>query len=53
MGPEYYDPKGYRTDLWSWEGTAAAEAAVSTWIKHVDDLWELAEVPRWRRGTVA
>ncbi|MGW0818959.1 hypothetical protein ACWD00_38140 [Streptomyces viridiviolaceus] len=55
MGPEYFDPKGYRTDLnvWSREGTAAAEAAVSTWIKHFDDLWELAEIPSWRRGATA
>jgi hypothetical protein len=50
QGPEYYDPKGYSTDLnvWSREGTAAAETAVSTWIKHFDDLWELATVPQWR-----
>lgn len=48
-GPEFYDPKGYRTDLnvWSREGTAAAEAAVSTWIKHFDDLWSLAKRPDW------
>ncbi|MCX5049154.1 MULTISPECIES: hypothetical protein [unclassified Streptomyces] len=54
MGPEFYDPKGYRTDLnvWSREGTAAAEAAVSTWIKHFDDLWELAAEPPWRQGAV-
>lgn len=54
MGPEFYDPKGYRTDLnvWSREGTAAAEVAVSTWIKHFDDLWELATVPEWRQGAV-
>ncbi|MEU6259040.1 hypothetical protein [Streptomyces sp. NPDC047043] len=54
LGPEYYDPKGYRTDLnvWSREGTAAAEAAVSTWIKHFDDLWDLAVEPRWRQGAV-
>ncbi|WP_031479074.1 hypothetical protein [Streptomyces bicolor] len=52
-GEEYYDPKGYRTDLnvWSREGTAAADQAVSTWIKHFDDLWELALIPQWRRGT--
>lgn len=51
MGPEFYDPKGYRTDLnvWSREGTAAAEAAVSTWNKHFDDLWSLARPPRWRQ----
>ncbi|WNM36119.1 hypothetical protein RKE30_40050 [Streptomyces sp. Li-HN-5-11] len=50
QGEEYYDPKGYRTELnvWSREGTAAAQAAVSTWIKHFDDLWALAEKPHWR-----
>ncbi|MEU3197919.1 hypothetical protein [Streptomyces sp. NPDC006996] len=55
MGPEYYDPKGYKTDLnvWSREGTAAAEAAVSMWIKHFDDLWVLASTPRWRRDAAA
>jgi len=53
LGPEFYDPKGYRTDLnvWSREGTAAAEAAVATWIKHFDDLWDLAVEPPWRRST--
>ncbi len=51
MGPEFYDPKGFRTDLnvWSREGTAAAEAAVSTWNKHFDDLWTLARTPPWRQ----
>ncbi|MGX4691307.1 hypothetical protein [Streptomyces sp. JNUCC 63] len=51
MGPEFYDPKGFRTDLnvWSREGTAAAETAVSTWNKHFDDLWNLATLPPWRR----
>ncbi|MFF4827829.1 hypothetical protein [Streptomyces sp. NPDC001312] len=50
-GPEFYDPKGFRTDLnvWSREGTAAAEVAVSTWNKHFDDLWALAKVPPWSR----
>ncbi|WP_128379874.1 hypothetical protein [Streptomyces cavernae] len=51
---EYYDPKGYSTDLnlWSREGAAAAEAtAVATWNKHFDDLWSLAQVPHWRRST--
>ncbi|MCT7351671.1 hypothetical protein N4P33_05730 [Streptomyces sp. 15-116A] len=54
-GPEYYDPKGYRTDLnvWSREGTAAAEAAVATWIKHFDDLWDLATEPPWQRSAAA
>ncbi|WP_033281296.1 hypothetical protein [Streptomyces sp. NRRL F-525] len=53
LGPEFYDPKGYRTDLivWSKEGTAAAEAAISTWNKHFDDLWLLARRPQWRQGT--
>ncbi|GHB04671.1 ATP/GTP-binding protein [Streptomyces thermoviolaceus subsp. thermoviolaceus] len=51
-GPEYYDPKGFRTDLsvWSRKGTAAAEAAVSIWSKHFDDLWNLAVLPPWRQG---
>ncbi|MGV9994111.1 hypothetical protein [Streptomyces sp. NPDC003374] len=50
MGPEFYDPKGFKTDLnvWSREGTAAAEAAVATWNKHFDDLWTLAATPPWR-----
>ncbi|MGI5376420.1 hypothetical protein ACQEV2_19600 [Streptomyces sp. CA-251387] len=54
-GPEFYDPKGYRTDLnvWSREGTAAAEAAVSTWIKHFDDLWSLAKRPDWPQRAAA
>ncbi|WP_237519805.1 hypothetical protein [Streptomyces sp. HUCO-GS316] len=53
LGDEYYDPKGYRTDLnvWSREGTAAAEAAVSTWNKHFNDLWALAKRPGWRQQT--
>lgn len=55
MGNEYFDPKGYRTDLnvWSPEGTAAAEEAVNTWNKHFDDLWNLATVPQWRRQAAA
>ncbi|MFD5860812.1 hypothetical protein [Streptomyces chartreusis] len=55
MGPEFYDPKGYRTDLnvWSREGTAAAEAAVTTWIKHFDDLWSLARRPDWPQRAAA
>ncbi|MEU9913693.1 hypothetical protein [Streptomyces sp. NPDC051001] len=55
MGDEYYDPKGYRTDLnvWSRQGTAAEEAAVSTWNKHFDDLWSLAKQPAWRQGAAA
>ncbi|KUO20621.1 hypothetical protein [Streptomyces dysideae] len=49
---EYYDPKGYRTDLnvWSRDGTAAAEDALSQWNKHFDDLWSLATRPVWRQG---
>ncbi|MGW5634942.1 hypothetical protein [Streptomyces sp. NPDC003832] len=55
LGDEYYDPKGFRTDLnvWSREGTAAAEAAVSVWNKHFDDLWSLAKQPAWRSSTVS
>lgn len=51
--PEFYDPKGYRTDLnvWSREGNDDAKAAVATWNKHLDDLWSLAAIPHWRRGT--
>ncbi|MGP4005447.1 hypothetical protein [Streptomyces sp. 4N124] len=51
-GEDYFDPKGLRTDLnvWSRQGTAAAEEAVTTWIKHFDDLWSLATVPAWRQG---
>ncbi|GGJ44999.1 hypothetical protein [Streptomyces brasiliensis] len=50
-GDEYYDPKGFRTDLnvWSRAGTAA-ETAVATWNKHFDDLWSLAKRPGWRQG---
>ncbi|MGV9450031.1 hypothetical protein [Streptomyces sp. NPDC003635] len=53
--PEYYDPKGYRTDLntWSREDSDDAKAAVATWNKHFDDLWGLAERPPWRRGAAA
>lgn len=49
--PEYYDPKGYRTDLnvWSLEGSEDAKALVATWNKHLDGLWRLAETPSWRR----
>ncbi|MFE5919846.1 hypothetical protein [Streptomyces sp. NPDC056468] len=31
MGPEFYDPKGYRTDLNVWSR------------EHFDDLWSLAQ----------
>jgi hypothetical protein len=52
--PEYYDPKGYLTNLnvWSREDTDEAKAAVATWNKHFDDLWELAARPPWHRGAV-
>ncbi|MET9911268.1 hypothetical protein ABZZ74_31490 [Streptomyces sp. NPDC006476] len=55
MGTEYYDPKGFRTDLnvWSLDGTTAASTAVATWNKHFDDLWTLAAVPRWGRRAAA
>ncbi|WP_409471174.1 hypothetical protein [Streptomyces sp. HC307] len=54
-GSEYYDPKGYTTDLTvsSREGTAAADTALSTWNRHFDNLWALAARPRWRPGTAA
>ncbi len=54
-GTEFYDPKGYNTDLnvWQSEGTAAAAEVVSTWIQHFDGLWRLASVPHWRRATVS
>jgi hypothetical protein len=54
-GDQYYDPKGFKTDLnvWSRKGTAAAEAAVSTWNKHFDDLWSLAKNPEWRQQPAA
>ncbi|MFI9766870.1 hypothetical protein ACIHJG_08420 [Streptomyces sp. NPDC052415] len=50
-GVEYYDPKGYRTDLsiWSRKG-AAGEEVVSIWNKHLDDLWALVERPARRAG---
>ncbi len=50
--PDYYDPQGYRTDLniWSREDTDDVRAAVATWNKHFDGLWELAAKPPWRRG---
>lgn len=51
--PEFYDPKGYRTDLsvWSRAGGDDSKAVVATWNKHLDDLWSLAAVPHWRRVT--
>lgn len=52
-GPEYYDPKGYQTDLtfWSSDGTDEAKTALATWNKHFDDLWDLAERSHWHQGT--
>jgi hypothetical protein len=54
MGTEFFDPKGYRTDLnvWSREGSVAAEEAVAQWSKHFDDLWELAKKPEWHEAAV-
>lgn len=53
--PEYYDPKGYRTDLnvWSRQGGEDSKAVVSRWNKHLDDLWRLAARPYWRQRTAA
>ncbi|MEU2625085.1 hypothetical protein ABZ642_44465 [Streptomyces sp. NPDC007157] len=53
LSDEYYDPKGYRTDLNVWSREGAAEEAVATWTKHFDDLWFLAKRPHWRQGTSA
>ncbi|MFD9511249.1 hypothetical protein [Streptomyces mirabilis] len=52
-GPEYYDPRGYRTDLIVWSAREAdgTRATVATWNKHLDGLWSLATVPPWRRAT--
>ncbi|MEV7413358.1 hypothetical protein AB0O04_36755 [Streptomyces althioticus] len=53
-GPEYYDPKGYTTDLNVCSpGTAATDPVVTMWNKHFDDLWALASVPSWRRSAAA
>jgi hypothetical protein len=53
--PEFYDPKGYRTDLnvWSREGSDDSKTVVATWNKHLDDLWSLAALPHWRPGAPA
>ncbi|MES5821605.1 hypothetical protein [Streptomyces sp. RG80] len=50
-GPEFYDPKGYRTDLSVWARGSGdeARAIVATWSKHLDDLWHLSLQPSWRR----
>lgn len=50
-GPEYYDPKGYDTDLTVLAGEHGTqdEAAIAMWVEHFDDLWRLiGEVPAWR-----
>ncbi len=53
-GPEYYDPKGYTTDLNVCSpGTAASDPVVTMWNKHFDDRWALASVPGWRRSAAA
>ncbi|MEV5607815.1 hypothetical protein [Streptomyces sp. NPDC052225] len=55
-GPEYYDPKGYDTDLsvLAAERRVEDEPAVAMWVKHFDDLWALAsETPAWRRAAAA
>ncbi|MER5949712.1 hypothetical protein ABT127_27035 [Streptomyces sp. NPDC001904] len=55
-GPEYYDPKGYDTDLTVLAGDHGGqdEAAIAMWVKHFDDMWRLvAEVPAWRRAAAA
>ncbi|MFI1048477.1 hypothetical protein [Streptomyces griseoruber] len=51
--PEYYDPKGYRTDLnvWSLEGAEDSKALIATWNRHLDNLWSLAAAPPWRGST--
>ena len=53
--PEYYDPKGYRTDLnvWSRKDNDDSKVAVATWNKHFDDLWRLADIPPWHRSAAA
>ncbi|MFF4910526.1 hypothetical protein ACFY2T_37365 [Streptomyces sp. NPDC001260] len=50
--PEYYDPKGYQTDLnvWSRKDNDDSKVAVATWNKHFDDLWSLAGIPPWHRS---
>lgn len=53
---EYYDPKGYDTDLTvlAAERRPEDEPAVGMWVKHFDDLWELvAQAPAWRRPAAA
>ncbi|WP_420034804.1 hypothetical protein ACN2WE_22215 [Streptomyces sp. cg28] len=53
---EYYDPKGFDTDLTVLAGDHGTqdEAAIAMWVKHFDDLWRLvAEEPAWRRAAAA
>ncbi|MDR3079378.1 MAG: hypothetical protein LBV60_00355 [Streptomyces sp.] len=55
-GPEYYDPKGYDTDLTVLAGERRPEdeSAVRMWVQHFEDLWTIAaEVPSWRRSAAA
>ncbi|WP_416976263.1 hypothetical protein [Streptomyces sp. T028] len=53
--PEYYDPKGYGTDLnvWSLEAAEDSKALIATWNRHLDNLWRLAAPPPWRGPTTA
>ncbi|WP_329572591.1 hypothetical protein [Streptomyces sp. NBC_01361] len=50
--PEFYDPKGYNTELhvWAAEGVATGDSPVSMWAKHFDALWSLGAEPSWRPG---
>ncbi|MHB9759758.1 hypothetical protein ACYBSK_35715 [Streptomyces sp. BYX5S] len=53
---QYYDPKGYDTDLTvlAAERRPEDEPAVGMWVKHFDELWELvAQIPAWRRPAAA
>lgn len=55
-GPEYYDPKGYDTDLAVFAGEHGAEdeRAIAQWAKHFEDMWTLvAQPPAWRRAATA
>ncbi|MEU6845967.1 hypothetical protein ABZ930_29235 [Streptomyces sp. NPDC046716] len=55
-GAEYYDPRGYDTDITILAGDHGSqdEAAIGMWVKHFDDMWRLVgEVPSWRRATAA
>ncbi|KPI10199.1 hypothetical protein OK074_3202 [Actinobacteria bacterium OK074] len=52
---EYFDPKGASTDLTilSRKDGAAAERDLATWNKYLDDQWDLALTPSWRRAAGA